>query len=323
MSVPADIERAKQYEAIAAADCSSLLGVEVANAELIHDGRQNTIVVVADTEGGKSCVRYRTATEFWYEDCIKEPFVESLGIVDIPAVLHADDKRRPQLLISEFVEGTLLHELTLNDEIAEGVGRLMADVHVPSNGASNYLDFVEGKKSDPEASWSGSFVEDFKSTAIDAGYEVDSIDAFLMKYLPTIEAAESSLVLVHNDVHFKNMILRPIGRICLLDWDSAVIAPPEKDFVKLMDWSHHNEAAVDTLIQAYEKSRKYQLNPDLLNVFRIYSMLRQIVFQSKVAQEGLDQSKVAQGGFFADNTEQMQRLSHLLDEMEMPRWVKR
>lgn len=323
MSAPADIERAKQYESVAAEDCSSLLGLEVAGAELIHDGRQNTIVVVEDVEGGKSCVRYRTAKEFWYEDCIKEPFIENLGIVDIPAVLHADDKRRPQVLISEFVEGPLLHELDLDDGIAESVGRLIADVHVPSNGANNYIDFSEGKKSDPETSWSKGFVEDFRSTALEARYEDNSIDEFLTKYLPAIEAAEDSLVLVHNDVHFKNMILRPVGRICLLDWDSAVIAPPEKDFVKLMDWSHHNETVVEKLVQAYEESRKYHLNPDLLNVFRIYSMLRQIVFQSKAAQEGLNQSKLAQGGFFADNTEQMQRLSHVLDEMEMPRWAER
>ncbi len=303
----------------ATADAEKHLGVTIATAHLMHVGRQNTIVYLRDLRGLASCVRYRTATEFWYEDCVKEPFIESLGVIDIPKVRFADDSVRPQLLIYEFVEGALLHDMDINPVVATKVGELLAGVHVPARGATSYLDFVQGRQS--TESWSVTFGASLLRTALLCGYGASGVEDLLERCTDSLISTEESLVLVHNDVHFKNMIQRESGSVCLLDWDSATIAPAEKDFVKLLDWSHHNTSAVESIVKAYEKRSGHQLNSVVIELFRIFACLRQILFQTVSAERGVAPSALRQRGFFAENDEQRERISACLTRLDLPTWM--
>jgi len=303
----------------AKADCIRHFGIDVKDAQPLHNGRQNTLVVITDRKGEKICVRYRTAVEFWYEDCIKEPFIESLGIVDMPAVRFVDDTVRPQILISEFVEGELLHTRGVDEETAFKVGKLIAQVHIPSQGASCYMDFLKNKVS--ADLWADQFLQSLKEEAVLCEYKLGDINALLNRcHAIWSPATQDSLVLVHNDLHFKNMIARPNGSICLIDWDSAVIAPPEKDFVKLLDWSHENTTAIPNIIRSYQNKTGRVLNMDAVAVFRIYACLRQIHYQTASMQKGVDSSVLNQKGFFDDNQKQHQRLCAVLSQLGLSDW---
>ena len=320
MSEVMDRHERSHYVEQAKKDCLDRLGTEIVLARMLHSGRQNTIVHVRDTGGVDSCVRYRTAKEFWYEDTVKEPFIESLGIVDIPRVRCAADDVRPQLLICEFVAGDLLHDLAVDEGIARRVGRVMAAVHVPAHGAATYADFAAGMAS--ERSWRAEFIGSLRDTALRCGYPAAGIDALIAVSDSAIAAAEArGLVLVHNDLHFKNIIRRPDGTLCLLDWDSAAIAPAEKDFVKLLDWSHHNGEAVEHIIDAYQESADRPLDWNLIELFRIYAILRQILFQSLSVAGGVQTSVLSQGGFFPETATQRAKLEDPLRRLGLRPWA--
>lgn len=61
----------------------------------------------------------------------------------------------------------------------------------------------------------------------------DALAALVLEDLP-----EPPAVLVHNDLHGDNILLRrEDGRPVLLDWDNAVVDAAELDFVKLRHWT--------------------------------------------------------------------------------------
>jgi thiamine kinase-like enzyme len=307
------------YMEKATADYRSYLGVGVEEAQMLHNGRQNTIVSIRDVNDDRSCVRYRTAVEFWYEDCIKEPFIESLRIVDMPTVRAYNDAVRPQMLISEFVDGDLLHVSGVSEEAASKVGKLIAQVHISSKGASTYMDFVRGQVS--SEAWADQFLASLKEEILACGFDNGDADGLLKRCSSIFtNRTQDVLVLVHNDIHFKNLISRPTGSICLIDWDSVVIAPAEKDFVKLLDWSHANTTVVPAIIESYKKETNRTLDMDAIEVFRIYACLRQIHFQTASMQKGMDSSILAQKGFFDDNQKQYQRICAALTNLDLPHW---
>lgn len=303
----------------AATDYKEYLGSDIQTADVLHDGRQNVVIKVVDKDGMAACIRYRTAVEFWYEDCLKEPFIESLGIVDIPKVYYFNDTVRPQILISEFVEGPLLHEVGVTEEVAVRVGKLIAALHVPSKGSTNYLDFVAGKVSND--SWSDGFIASLQEEALACGFSEAEIADFLT-FARTLFASYTNdkLVLVHNDIHFKNILLRLDGSLCLLDWDSAVVAPSEKDFVKLLDWSHQNTAVVSTILETYQEQTGKKLDMAVIDVFRVYACLRQIHFQGIVLQKGVQSEKLEQKGFFGSNQQNLSRLNEILNSLGFMSW---
>lgn len=309
---PNYLEKAKK-------DYLNALGKPIEYGTVIHSGRQNTVIDVTDYSGTRSCMRYRTALEFWYEDCVKEPFVESLDVVDIPKVRFYNDKVKPQLLISEFVEGKLLHEIDVTPELAQKVGEAMVDYHISSNMASTYMDFIKGVKS--STTWVEDFISSLREEAEACGYSNSDIEN-LTNLCQTIfpNDTQERLVLVHNDLHFKNIIARPNGSVCIIDWDSTIIAPREKDFVKLLDWSHGNANTVPTIVSAYQQKSGYELNMDAIEAFRIYACLRQIHFQTISAKQGIDNSVLEQKGFFAGNKEQHDRMCKALKNLGLSKW---
>ncbi|HMS25238.1 MAG TPA: phosphotransferase [Acidimicrobiia bacterium] len=299
-------------------DYLRLTGIAMADAEVIHDGRQNTVLKVTDKNGTTTIARYRTAKEFWYEDCVKEPLVKPFTEVDIPQVIAFDEEHRPQLLISEFVDGELLSDTDVDEFTATKVGAALARIHVTAGHAKNFMDFVQQKTS--QGTWNDDFSQSFIDTALDCGFVESDARAVLTRCADAMNRAEDRLVLLHNDFHFKNMIRRSDGEICVLDWDSASIGPAEKDFVKLLDWSHDNAAIVAHIIDTYQKATSTTLDPDLIELFRIFSDLRQISFQKKVTDIGVASQAISQGGFFATNSERFGTLNAALVRIGLQPW---
>jgi Ser/Thr protein kinase RdoA (MazF antagonist) len=51
----------------------------------------------------------------------------------------------------------------------------------------------------------------------------------LRRLQPIVRALDGPRVLCHTDLHYNNLIVDGQGRLWLLDWDDAILAPPEHD----------------------------------------------------------------------------------------------
>jgi aminoglycoside phosphotransferase (APT) family kinase protein len=109
----------------------------------------------------------------------------------------------------------------------------IADIHaVAFEGGTPDLLTLAGPKSD-FASWIGAAIErELARGPIDA--RIDGYARAVMR----AAAGAAHWTLVHNDLHGLHLIHDPAaGRIGIIDWDNALVAPAELDFVKLKHWT--------------------------------------------------------------------------------------
>ncbi len=119
------------------------------------------------------------------------------------------------------------------------------------------------------------FTEDFAtpelSTVGDAGPYSRPAAELLARYAPAVDrlrtryetlaakADRSRMVLTHGEPHAGNTMLTPAGWR-LIDWDTALVAPPERDL-----W--HLESP--EILATYEEATGVRPDPDLLEMYRI------------------------------------------------------
>lgn len=112
------------------------------------------------------------------------------------------------------------------------------------------------------ASWSGAY-GDRLHEAIDR--HVDDLTALLRRHDELVEAAgpqEQRQVLTHGEMHGGNL-LRSADGLRLVDWDTALVAPPERD-VWMLDVRTDGRASAD-----YQASTGRELEPLLLDRYRL------------------------------------------------------
>jgi spectinomycin phosphotransferase len=84
----------------------------------------------------------------------------------------------------------------------------------------------------------------------------EQIRAFLthsQEYARKAQQTPVASVVCHGDAWGGNMILSPSGQLTLLDWESAVIAPPERDAFKYLGYLGPDFAAFDSGYQMIHK----------------------------------------------------------------------
>lgn len=102
----------------------------------------------------------------------------------------------------------------------------------------------------------------------------DEIAWLLNRYdaLTVGAAAETDrLVLTHGEPHAANTIASPDGRM-LIDWDTALIAPPERDLSMLLD----PPASASAVPTAYSPARTVDVSRELLDLYRMLWDLMEI-----------------------------------------------
>ena len=102
----------------------------------------------------------------------------------------------------------------------------------------------------------------------------DEIAWLLNRYdaLTVGAAAETDrLVLTHGEPHAANTIASPDGRM-LIDWDTALIAPPERDLSMLLD----PPASASAVPTAYSLARTVDVSRELLDLYRMLWDLMEI-----------------------------------------------
>ena len=233
----------------------------------------------------------------------------------MPEIVFSDDTKSPQLLIYKYIEGDTINDTGLfNDEPAK-IASIMAEFHLCANGASNFEDFIKGVKS--QTTCAEDFIISLKDEADACRLGKDRTNELCNKAQSLMSSVDDKdYVLLHNDFHFKNIIRRSRDKeLIVIDWDSAIIGPREKDFVKLLDWSKGNDEAVPSIMKEYETATQYELNSELIEMYRVYAALRQIHFQTKMTKDGVDKDILEQGGFFAGNEENNERIDQALSKL--------
>jgi hypothetical protein len=164
-----------------------------------------------------------------------------IATIDGHLSLHLDPYT---LVVTNFIEGDLVGFGPLQGEILAEVARLVGTLH----------------RSLPELTFEQPFIEDFSlsfkpvltrflagnlAPGDPAAPDLRSLNEALLPRRPEIQSAlqtitrlqtyaqssQPNMVICHTDIHGSNLIRGHDGHLYLLDWENAMIAPPEHDLI--------------------------------------------------------------------------------------------
>jgi spectinomycin phosphotransferase len=121
------------------------------------------------------------------------------------------------------------------------------------------------------------------------------LEATLARYESLAVRYAASLdgwVLTHGDSHGNNFIAGMDGRLHLIDWDGACLAPPERDLQTQLGYDHESLAA-------YEASSGWRPRPDAIELFSLLWMLADVcsyVRRFRTAHNGSEDDAKSWGG---------------------------
>ena len=87
------------------------------------------------------------------------------------------------------------------------------------------------------------------------------------------KAAEPAVVVCHADLHGENLMLDDADRLHIVDWEGAILAPPEQDLFMFADEPRFQ----DLFLPAYEaEAGTVVLDPDLLEFYSLRRLLEDL-----------------------------------------------
>lgn len=138
-----------------------------------------------------------------------------------------------------------------------------------------------------------------ETTRVALSGQEDRVGAALKTYDALVEpilADQSSWVVTHGEPHAGNVLRGEDGRMLLVDWDTALTGPPERDLWMLTaaddvetDWSEYIGVTGGAVISA-DAIRAYRLRWDLFEVAEYVTWFRQ-------PHEATDDTATAWDGF--------------------------
>jgi spectinomycin phosphotransferase len=99
-------------------------------------------------------------------------------------------------------------------------------------------------------------------------------------------------VVTHGDSHGNNFIAGSDGRLFLIDWDGACLAPPERDLQTQLGYD-------EALLAAYEASSGWRPRPDAIELFSLLWLLADVcsyVRRFRTAHNGSEDDAKSWGG---------------------------
>jgi aminoglycoside phosphotransferase (APT) family kinase protein len=167
----------------------------------------------------------------------------------------------------------------------------IADIHgVTFDGGKADLLNLAGPDQD-FASWVGGAIE----RELARGPVPGAIDVYARAVSRKAKPA-ARWTLVHNDLHGLHLIDDTAAkRLWIIDWDNALVAPPELDFVKLKHWTRIDAATghlsadapmYGAMLQAYETKTGRKLDADVFAACEALWLLRVWRFESERREQG-------------------------------------
>lgn len=167
----------------------------------------------------------------------------------------------------------------------------IADIHdVAFDGGK--ADLLNLTGSEPDfAAWVGGAIE----RELARGPVPGAIDGYARAIARKARAA-ARWTMVHNDLHGLHLIDDPAAeRLWIIDWDNALVAPPELDFVKLKHWTRidagtghlsADPAMYGAILAAYEAKTGRGLDRDVFAACEALWLLRVWRFESERRAQG-------------------------------------
>jgi aminoglycoside phosphotransferase (APT) family kinase protein len=170
-------------------------------------------------------------------------------------------------------------------------GHAIAEIHgVTFDGGTSDLLTLDRPKQD-FASWVGGAID----RELARGPVPGTIDGYARAIARKAPQA-ARWTMVHNDLHGLHLIDDPAAaRIWIIDWDNALVAPPELDFVKLKHWTRIDPATghlsadpamYAAILSAYEAKTGRILDLDVFAACEALWLLRVWRFESERREQG-------------------------------------
>jgi len=119
-----------------------------------------------------------------------------------------------------------------------------------------HLDALRSMLSDPRGTWRGGPYAQRGREPLDA--HAPDLEVLLKAYrylARRVASRENRFVITHGEPHAANVITAP-GGLVLVDWDTVLLAPPERG---LWDMADHDESVLDTtpVLRAWKSITKH------------------------------------------------------------------
>lgn len=101
------------------------------------------------------------------------------------------------------------------------------------------------------------------------GTEIENIILRAEELGRMAQARQSNIVLCHADIHIFNVMVTPGGKIFIVDWDEAILAPKERDLIHLVAGTQPEGEAVPPTEFAFRQGYgPAQVEPVILAFYR-------------------------------------------------------
>ncbi|MDD7911143.1 aminoglycoside phosphotransferase family protein [Pseudovibrio exalbescens] len=202
----------------------------------------------------------------------------------------------PETVFFDFARTMVPHAFVLHEwlndrrekahDIYTRAGKTLASIHRVE--FSRFKRRLDEEWRAPE-DWVGVQLEQLeKLTGVDL--EAARVKDAVLPHLKTPER----FVLAHNDYHPLNWLDTEEG-LKVIDWDNAMIAPPELDLVKMRHWTRLNAEghlvadtnAYNQFLEGY-KSSGGRVNDDMLHVCELLWLPKVLAFERMREQQGFE-----------------------------------
>jgi aminoglycoside phosphotransferase (APT) family kinase protein len=265
-------------------------------------GLMNRVFRITTTSGREYVLRVRTFqhAEYGQEFAAERfayPLIESLG-VEVPKLIFADadsNKYGYPYAIFEFVEGRTLDDMFSDSSVTqqtkcklfEQLGRVLGRLHSVRGPGYGTLRRVDHSRDQVLLFWGNLFTNEAdRLSLIDSTFAQDFRKA-VERWLETLASMEPTLqnpCLVHGDVHGKNILVTPTGKLILIDWEASRFRCAPCDFAQVR---YLNLRAIPSLFQALLSAYLSERNCETglitfvsaIEVFEVFWHVRMGLFQ--------------------------------------------
>lgn len=226
------------------------IDLQEADANVSGGADVNTVVkAVYDTQGNKYLLKIRTSN-FDEMSLLVPADLSHHGVTHIiPPYLTKEQKPWVQaegiyIALYPFIEGTSGTDLRLNEHNWVDFGKTMREIHnveLPPKLKSHLQieTFSDVWRTTMLRLLKRFEIESFTEPAAVAlveyinakRNEISSMVAKAQRYADALKAKQLPLVLCHGDIHVANLIIDTHDKLYVIDWDTLLLAPKERDLM--------------------------------------------------------------------------------------------
>jgi spectinomycin phosphotransferase/16S rRNA (guanine(1405)-N(7))-methyltransferase len=185
---------------------------------------------------------------------------------------------RYSLVIHPYITGTqaALNDEFINDSDRRAVLDMLSQLHyahaakpLADDFVVPHMDALRSMLSEPCQTWEGGPYAERAHELLGAhAADLEVLVAAYDQLARRVASREDRLVITHGEPHAAN-VMRATGGLVLVDWDTVLLAPPERD---LWDMADHDESILDV----YASTSGVEIDREALSLYRLWYDLAEI-----------------------------------------------